>query len=196
LTVKVCASVITLDEEPRIGDCLKHLRPHVDHIVVVDSGSSDRTVEIAEKYADRVEVKPEFKRQDERYNHAMSLVPKDCGWILWVDADERFDLGFLRSIRRITKEAEMQGAGCFRFPRINLPDSKDFPDYQVRLFRNSRDITIRGHLYPIVFLELLGMPLDQADRDEMEEKLYVFTVDAYPMIHLPRREDIRREWWE
>lgn len=196
MTVKVCAIVITLDEEPRIVDCLKHLRPHVDHIVVVDSGSSDRTVEIAKKYADRVEVKPKFTRQDERYNHAKSLVPKDCGWILWVDADERFDLGFLRYIRQNVELAEKQGAGCFRFPRINLPDSKDFPDYQVRLFRNSRDITIRGHPDPIVFLELLGMPLDQADRDEMEEKLYVFTVDAYPMIHLPRREDIRREWWE
>jgi len=91
--MKVACVILTKDEEPRIEDCLKHIRPYVDYILVLDGESTDRTVEIAKKYADKVVVKPFSGSFAEERNYAQTLIPKDFGWILWVDADELFDVG-------------------------------------------------------------------------------------------------------
>ncbi|GAH04139.1 unnamed protein product, partial [marine sediment metagenome] len=51
-----------LNEEEFIGDCLKSIRAQTvppDEIIVMDNGSTDKTVEIAQKYADRVIVMPD-----------------------------------------------------------------------------------------------------------------------------------------
>ena len=194
--MKVACVVLTLNEEPRIRKCLKHLRPYVDYLLVLDGGSSDRTVEIAEKYADLVEVRPFSGSFAEEKNYARTLVPKDCGWILWCDADERFDNGFLRNIKENLEEAEKHDQVCFRFPRINLPDGENWPDYQVRLIRNSRDIEWRGKVHEVPYFKPEDVPLDELDQGKREKKLGVSTAHGYPILHLPRREDERRDWWK
>lgn len=150
---------------------------------------------MARKYADRVEVKEFSGSFAEERNYARSLVPKDCGWLLHVDADEIFDPAFLKAIREIVEEAEREHIVCFRFPRCNLPDGKDYPDYQVRLFRNSRDIHWRGETHEIPYLVNENLPLDQVDRDE-RGRLGVATMDKCPIVHLSRRKDVRRPWWQ
>lgn len=206
--MKVACVVPTLNEEPRIRECLKHLRPYVDYLLVLDGGSSDKTVEIATEYADRVAFKEPSKMMGiaEDKNYARTLVPKDCGWILWVDADERFDSGFLRNIKETLKVADKRHQVCFRFPRINLPDVKDWPDYQIRLIRNSKDIEFGGEVFPetddkdspqdVPFYIPENIPLDQIDREDRNKVLGITTVDTYPILHLPRRRDVRREWWK
>lgn len=52
--VPVSVCIIAKNEEKFIEDCLKHLLPYGMEIIVADTGSTDRTKEIAEKYADRV----------------------------------------------------------------------------------------------------------------------------------------------
>lgn len=194
--MKVACVVLTLNEEPRIRECLKHLRPYVDYLLVLDGGSSDKTVEMATKHADLVEMRPFSGSFAEEKNYARTLVPKDYGWILWCDADERFDNGFLRNIKENLEFAEKYDQVCFRFPRINLPDGKNWPDYQVRLIRNSRDIEWRGKVHEVPYYKPEDIPLDELDQEERGERvLGVSTVDRYPILHLPRREDERREWW-
>jgi len=193
--MKVACVVLTLNEEPRIGECLKHLRPYVDYLLVLDGDSSDKTVEIATEHADLVEVRPFSGSFAEEKNYARTLVPKDCGWILWCDADERFDNGFLRNIKENLEDAEERHQACFRFPRINLPDGKNWPDYQVRLIRNSRDIEWSGKVHEVPYYKPEDIPLDELDQEERERKLGVSTAQGYPILHLPRREDERREWW-
>ena len=51
--MRLSAVVITLNEEDNIAECLRSLR-FVDEIIVVDSGSEDRTVEIASKFTDKI----------------------------------------------------------------------------------------------------------------------------------------------
>ena len=53
--IELTATVITFNEEENIRDCLESLR-WVSHIVVVDSGSTDRTVAIAREYTEHVHV--------------------------------------------------------------------------------------------------------------------------------------------
>ncbi|MCW4048546.1 MAG: glycosyltransferase [Candidatus Bathyarchaeota archaeon] len=191
----MAAIILTKNEEPRIEECLKHLRPYVDYLLVLDGESTDDTVRIAREYADHVETRPLSGSFAEEKNYARTLVPKDCGWILWCDADERFDNGFLRNIKRNLEFAEENQQVCFRFPRVNLPDGKDWPDFQVRLIRNSRDIEWRGRVHEVPYFKPENIPLDELDKDERERKLGVCTADGCSILHLPRREDERRSWW-
>lgn len=82
----VSAVVITLNEEHNIDACLSSLA-FADEIVVLDSGSSDRTVELARKHTDRVFVEPFQGHVEPRRDYASSLASHE--WVLVVDADER-----------------------------------------------------------------------------------------------------------
>lgn len=85
-TKTVSATIITKNEEDHIADCLKSARLVADEVIVLDSGSTDRTVEIARHYADIVEVTdwPGFGVQKQR-----ALDRATGEWVLSLDADER-----------------------------------------------------------------------------------------------------------
>lgn len=193
--MQVASVILTKDEEARIEGCLLALRPCTDYILVLDGVSEDGTVKIAEKHADKVVTRPFSGSFAEEKNYARTLVPKSCSWILWVDADERFDPGFLKNIKAHTEAQKGHGI-CFRFARINLPNSRNYPDYQVRLFMNSRDIQWKGDLHEIPYYIPENVPLDSLDDLKREFKLFVITVNEYPIIHLPRRKDLDRIWWK
>ena len=93
--VKVTATVITKNEEVHIADCLQSARQVADEIIVLDSGSTDRTVDIARQYADVVEVTdwPGFGVQKQR-----ALAKATGDWVLSIDADERVTPGLAREI--------------------------------------------------------------------------------------------------
>jgi len=82
--VKLAAVVITLNEEANVARCLKSLT-FCDEIIVVDSESTDRTVEIAKSLNVTVRSRP-WKGYSDQKNFANSLT--DADWILSVDADE------------------------------------------------------------------------------------------------------------
>lgn len=92
---KVSATIITKNEADNIADCLKSARLVADEIIVLDSGSSDATVEIAKKYADIVEVTdwPGFGVQKQR-----ALEKATGEWVLSLDADERITPELAREI--------------------------------------------------------------------------------------------------
>lgn len=92
---KVSATVITKNEEDHIADCLTSARLVADEIIVLDSGSSDRTVEIARGLADVVEVTdwPGFGVQKQR-----ALEKATGEWVLSLDADERITPELAREI--------------------------------------------------------------------------------------------------
>ncbi|PHQ23936.1 glycosyl transferase [Marinobacter guineae] len=92
---RVSATVITKNEEDHIADCLTSARLVADEIIVLDSGSSDRTVEIARGLADVVEVTdwPGFGVQKQR-----ALEKATGEWVLSLDADERITPELAREI--------------------------------------------------------------------------------------------------
>lgn len=77
--------IICRDEEKRIENCLASVSGWADEIVVLDSGSTDRTVEICRRYTDHVEITdwPGFGAQKQR-----ALDRARCEWVLSLDADE------------------------------------------------------------------------------------------------------------
>src|SRR5688572_23075506 len=136
--MKISATVITLNEERHIGEALASLA-WADEIVVVDSGSTDRTVEIARGYTDRV-VETNWPGYAAQKNRAATEASHD--WILSLDADERVTPELERSIARVRERGP--DADGYRVARRAwyvdrwVRHGGWYPDWQVRLYDRRR----------------------------------------------------------
>ncbi|UCE89777.1 MAG: glycosyltransferase family 2 protein [Pseudomonadota bacterium] len=131
---KISACIISYNEEKKIEDCLKSLQPVVDEIVVVDSLSADRTVEIASAYTDKI-FHQKFLGHVEQKNLAVSKASHD--WILSLDCDERLSPELQSSIQRIRDKIDAHDA--YRMARKTFYVYRWlnhcwYPDRKVRLF--------------------------------------------------------------
>jgi glycosyltransferase involved in cell wall biosynthesis len=133
-------AIVALNEEERIRSCLESVAG-ADEIVVVDSGSSDKTVAIAREFTDRV-LFHAWEGYGAQKNFALGLCRGE--WLLSLDADERVSEA-LRAEISATLAADPPVAG-FRIPRQNffqgvwIRHGGWYPDYQLRLFRRGRGV--------------------------------------------------------
>lgn len=84
ISVSLC--MIVKDEEEVLGRCLESVKNVVDEIIIADTGSKDRTKEIARQYTDKVydfEWKDDFSAAR---NFSLSKGTKD--YLMWIDADD------------------------------------------------------------------------------------------------------------
>ena len=133
---KISVNVITKNEEKNISDCLKSVA-WADEIIVVDSESTDRTVELAKQYTDKI-----FIRNWEGYvpqkRYALSLAANE--WILSLDADERITPELKDEIINLSP-SDYSG---FKIRRKNFLMKKEITscgwekDYQLRLFKKNK----------------------------------------------------------
>jgi glycosyltransferase involved in cell wall biosynthesis len=93
MTAPVSVCMIVRDEEHQLGTCLGSLRPFVKEIVVVDTGSKDRTLDVANRHADVVKIFTDCNdsagrmlRFDLARNYSFSLATQP--WVMWADADD------------------------------------------------------------------------------------------------------------
>jgi glycosyltransferase involved in cell wall biosynthesis len=133
---KISVIVITKNEEHNLPDCLLSLQDLADEIVVVDSGSSDKTVAIAEGFGAKVHVSQSWPGFGLQKNVAIDLSQGE--WILSLDADERLTPELISEIRSVLKDpCEKQ---YFEIPRTSwycgryIRHSGWSPDYVARLF--------------------------------------------------------------
>ncbi|NUP96812.1 MAG: glycosyltransferase family 2 protein, partial [Planctomycetaceae bacterium] len=90
--------VIAKNEEAMLSDCLASVRGLADAIVVVDTGSSDRTVEIAREHGAKV-VHHEWSEDFAAARNA-ALPHVSSGFLLVLDADERLGPGARSALRK------------------------------------------------------------------------------------------------
>src|SRR5258705_9787406 len=109
----VSAIVVCFNEERNIGACLDSLR-WCDEIVVVDSFSTDRTVEICRQYTSRV-VQRKWAGYRDQKAFAHSLATKE--WVLLVDSDERVSPELKNEIKDNLSSYDNPCAG-FSVPRL------------------------------------------------------------------------------
>jgi glycosyltransferase involved in cell wall biosynthesis len=135
----VSAIVVCFNEEHNIGACLGSLR-WCDEIVVVDSFSTDRTVEICRQYTDRV-VQRKWSGYRDQKAFAHSLATKE--WVLLIDSDERVSPELCAEIKESLLSCDSSCVG-FAVPRVVFYLERWwwrgdwYPDYDVRLFRRDR----------------------------------------------------------
>ena len=138
---EVSAIVVCYNEEGNIGACLESLR-WCDEIVVVDSFSTDRTVEIARRYADRV-IQRTWAGYREQKAYAHSQATRE--WVLLVDADERMSPELAGEIQESLRLYGGEYA-AFSLSRLVFYLGRWwwrggwFPDYGVRLFRREKAV--------------------------------------------------------
>lgn len=126
------------NNEDVLDECLRSVR-WADEIVVCDSYSTDRTLEIARRYTDRI-LQHEYRNSATQKNWAIPRINYD--WLLIVDTDERVTAELREEIERVL-ERPTTNAG-FRIPRANhlfgrwLRHGANWPDYQIRLFQRDK----------------------------------------------------------
>jgi len=141
---KLSVTVITRDEAADIQAALESVA-WADERIVIDSGSTDDTVAIARRHADRVEVRgwPGYVAQK---NYAASIASHD--WILSIDADERVTPELGSEIRALMAGSPPHAA--YRVPRVTwhlgrwIRTTDWYPDTQLRVYdRRSAEFTGR-----------------------------------------------------
>jgi glycosyltransferase involved in cell wall biosynthesis len=136
--MKITATIITLNEERKIARSIESLRC-CDEIVVVDSGSNDRTVELASNLGARVVESPWHGYATQK-NYAADQATND--WILSLDADEALSESLEGEIWTLKK----RGPSCdaYTVPRLAqymgrwILHSGWYPDRKVRLYHRAK----------------------------------------------------------
>ena len=135
---KLSVAIITYNEEENIQAALESVK-WADDIVVVDAHSTDRTVEFARAYTDRVMVR-HWPGYVEQKNFAVGQTCHE--WVLCLDADERLSPALQEEIQRLCERGIP--ADAYYIPRRAyfldrwIAHSGWYPDYKIRLFRKTR----------------------------------------------------------
>jgi glycosyltransferase involved in cell wall biosynthesis len=130
-------TIITLNEEQNLRDCLESV-PWADEIVIVDSGSTDGTLRIAEEFHCHIVHNPwPGMREQKNIANAAATGP----WILNLDADERLSKDLQEEVQEHLADPKFDG---YSFPRKNIFLGKWmrhggwYPDATLRLFRKGQ----------------------------------------------------------
>jgi glycosyltransferase involved in cell wall biosynthesis len=134
--VKISACVISFNEGKNIARCLRSLS-WADEILVVDSGSTDATREIAEFCGAKVLIN-EWQGFAFQKQFAVDSAAND--WIFSLDSDEEVSEELKKEILILKNQPEINFAGGFRIPRLSIYMNRQirhggwYPDFQLRLF--------------------------------------------------------------
>ena len=149
----ISAVIITKDEEDRIPRALASL-DFADEVIVLDTGSSDRTVQICREAGARVE-QVEWRGYVEAKNAAANLATGD--WVLSLDADEEVTEALRSELEGIVS-GDGQAAGYY-IPRRNhylgrwVRHCGWYPDYQLRFWRRGRGVWTGGRVHESVRID-------------------------------------------
>ncbi|MDI6799987.1 MAG: glycosyltransferase [Actinomycetota bacterium] len=144
-TISLC--MIVKDEEENLDRCLASVKEAVDEIVIVDTGSSDRTVEIAKGYGAKVFHHDWTGDFSAARNVSLEMATSD--WILWLDADEEIILGDEQMISSTVSKA---GFEAFFVTEYNFMEGGDseadvLVSMPVRIFRNRKEYRFKRAIH-------------------------------------------------
>jgi len=156
---RLSACMMVKDEEANLARCLQSIKPLIDELIIVDTGSSDRTVQIAESFG--ASIYHHAWADDFSLHRNQSIAPATGDWILIIDADEEFVFGQdgVTYVRETLKHAKDKDAFAVVMKNIqgNFVTSQTI---HPRFFRNGK-ISYTGivHNQPVFkgTARLLGM---------------------------------------
>lgn len=196
---RITLCMITRDEERFLGNCLESVRSLVDEIVIVDTGSTDRTVEIAEHAGAIVLHEAWIDDFSAPRNVGLSRATGD--WVLVLDADETLEPEQCERIREMVRDPSVSGYHL-RFTNL-YSGGKTQGVLMVRLFRNLEGVHYVNRIHEQVSPSLVavGEPqglrlaisdievvhhgytqevIDARNKDERNERLFLLQLEQQP----------------
>ena len=191
-------AIITHNAGAQLGACLASAR-FADELLVVDSGSTDDTVEVANRNGARVETRDwlGFGRQKQL---AVSLARND--WVLCLDADERVSEALANSIRKALADRRHY---AYRMARRNrflgrwLAHGEGYPDWSLRLFHRAHASWSNDDVHEAV---LTTVEVGRLEGDLMHESAddiatYLAKQNRYTTLHAEALfgQGVRAGYW-
>ncbi|WP_086981683.1 glycosyltransferase family 2 protein [Vibrio aphrogenes] len=135
----LAVALIVKNEEKHLAACLDTVKDWVDEIVILDSGSTDQTEEIARQYTDKFYVNLQWPGFGPQRQLAQGYVESD--YILWLDADEQVTTELKQHIQQVIKENK---PNCvYKVDRLSTAFGKKIkysgwsPDWVTRLYKTT-----------------------------------------------------------
>lgn len=156
----ISAVIVTYNEEDFLKDCLESIREEVDEIVIVDLGSTDKTLELAKDFTLKIFTHQWVDYVEKVRDFAVSKAEGE--WVLVLDPDERIGSTLWRRLRNVAHED--------KYTAVNIPRKNIFfghwiahtnwwPDKHVRFFKKGKvKWENKIHNYPLVEGEILNLP--------------------------------------
>ena len=194
----ITVAIIALNASTQIGPCLASVG-FADEVLVVDSGSSDATVDIARHHGARVESKEwlGFGRQKQ---YAVSIAKND--WVLCLDVDERVTDRLALSIREAFANPRYR---AWRLARRNrflgrwLAHGEGYPDWTVRLFHRAHASWSNDEVHEAVLTtaEVGRLEGDLLHDSAEDVATYMTKQNRYTTLHAEAlfRQGVRAGYW-
>ena len=191
-------AIIARDAASQIGACLASVG-FADEILVVDSGSTDATVEVALRHGARVEQR-EWQGFGRQKQHAVSIARHD--WVLCLDVDERVSERLALSIREALSGRKYR---AWRMARRNrflgrwLAHGEGYPDWSLRLFHRAHAGWSSDEVHEAV---LTTVEVGRLEGDLMHESAedvatYMGKQNRYTSLHAQAlfKQGVRGSYW-
>ncbi|MGB3289234.1 MAG: glycosyltransferase family 2 protein [Burkholderiaceae bacterium] len=188
--MKLSVIIITKNEAAHIGACIDSVA-FADQVIVVDSGSTDATREIAEGKGAKVSLTPDWPGFGPQKNRALDLAEGE--WVLSIDADERVTPELAQAILR---ELEHPRAEAYKIARLSnfggrwIRHSGWWPDHVLRLFKRGtarfKDVAVHESVLPRSQPQILDghfLHYPYADLETFIAKINHYSSEAAAMMH-------------
>ena len=169
MKLPISVIILTYNEELNIGNCLKSVADWANEIIIVDSFSADKTLEIAKKHTNKIAQRT-FVNQAEQFNWALDNLEIKNEWILRLDADEY-----------LTEELKSEISEIFN---IRTSDVLNVPKLDINGFYIKRQVYFMGRwirhggYYPAWFLRLFRKGKARSEESKMDEHLVLLEGKA------------------
>lgn len=148
--VNLSVCLICKNEENNIRKCLESIQAIADEIIVVDTGSSDNTINIAKNFGARV-IEYEWKNNFSAARN-VSLDSANGQWILFLDCDEEVTKDNALKIKKLIKSSKKEG---YYFKLMNMVGGEVIgTSIVLRLFRNRKEYRFKGRIHEQIVGEI------------------------------------------
>ena len=147
--IKISACYIVKNEEKNLRTSLESLKGTVDEIIVVDTGSTDNTLDVAKSFC--AKIFNEVWRDDFSAPRNIALDYAEGDWIIFLDADEYFTAETAKNIRSVIENIGEENIGGLLIYLVNIDVENDNrvmdSTYVLRIFRNLRGLQYVGKIH-------------------------------------------------
>jgi tetratricopeptide (TPR) repeat protein len=150
--MNISACLIVKNEESNLERCINSFKEFVDETIVVDTGSTDKTREIAKGLGAKVYSYPWDGNFSNPRNYALDNAKYD--WVIFLDADEYFNFDTGIKIRNILKNVNNKDIDSILCKRVNIELSSGkvkTTDFMIRIFRANKKIRYKNRIHENIY---------------------------------------------